>query len=69
MPKHELGVPARPNQNISKTGVAAPSESVQDARRAAADEKIKVHVDRVVAACPALTADQRDRLALLLRGA
>lgn len=39
-----------------------------NARRALATEGLAEHIARVVAAAPPLTAEQRDRLAVLLRG-
>jgi hypothetical protein len=44
------------------------SAAVRDAQRLLAEEKIKAYVERTVAAAPPLTPEQRDRLALLLRG-
>jgi hypothetical protein len=52
-----------------KVGSAASCEPVRDARRVLAEEKIKAYVEKVVAEAPPLTHEQRDRLALLLRGA
>ena len=45
------------------------SAAVRDAQRVLAEEKIKAYVERALAAAPALTPEQRDRLSLLLRGA
>ena len=53
----------------TKAGGGASAESVKDARRALTEEGIKAVVEAVVAAAPALTAEQHDRLAVLLRGA
>jgi hypothetical protein len=39
-----------------------------DARRALRTERLADHISQVVDAAPPLTAEQRDRLALLLRG-
>lgn len=59
--------------NAAKTHKAKPSDQTRsqldDARRALAEEKIKAFVERTVASAPPLTPDQRDRLAVLLRGA
>lgn len=52
-----------------REGAPDPSPGVLDARRALAEEKIREFVERTVASAPPLTPDQRDRLALLLRGA
>ncbi len=52
-----------------RDGGSGASESVRSARRNLAEEKIKAYVERTVASAPELTPEQRDRLALLLRGA
>ena len=39
-----------------------------DARRNLRAERLAVHIAKVVAEAPPLTAEQRDRLAVLLRG-
>lgn len=44
------------------------SLELTDARRDLAAEKIAAHIAKVVADAPPLTAEQRDRLAVLLRG-
>ena len=46
-------------------GLRALSPPCGEARRA---EQLEDHIRRVVEAAPPLTAEQRDRLALLLRG-
>ncbi len=43
-------------------------EAITEARRDLAVAKIEAYVKRVVDAAPPLTDEQRDRLALLLRG-
>jgi len=43
--------------------------AISDARRALATAKLEDYITRTVASAPPLTADQADRLALLLRGA
>lgn len=47
---------------------ANPEADVTDLQRRLKAERLAEHIARVVAEAPALTADQRDRLALLLRG-
>lgn len=39
-----------------------------EARRDLAEASIQAYIERTVAAAPPLTSEQRDRLALLLRG-
>lgn len=56
-------------KKTKKAGGDLRCAAVQDARRALAEEKIKTCIERTVAAAPPLTNEQRDRLALLLRGA
>lgn len=51
-----------------REGGSTPSPSLENAQRLLAEEKIKAFVARTVAAAPPLMPDQRDRLALLLRG-
>lgn len=51
-----------------RAGASDSCESVRSARRDLAAEKIKAYIERTVAAAPELTLEQRDRLALLLRG-
>lgn len=51
-----------------RDGGSTPSPSLENAQRVLAEEKIKAFVERTVAAAPPLTPEQRDRLALLLRG-
>ena len=48
----------------------SPAQVPSDQRRLANDvcAKLEQHINQVVASAPGLTADQRDRLALLLRG-
>lgn len=43
-------------------------QQVHTARRAYKFEHAKAYIDQIVAEAPALTLDQRDRLAALLRG-
>jgi hypothetical protein len=43
-------------------------DKIADARRALAAAKIADYIARTIACAPPLTAEQRDRLALLLRG-
>ncbi len=45
-----------------------PPASLQDARRVLAEEKLRQYIERTVASAPPLTAEQRDRLRVLLRG-
>lgn len=42
--------------------------SVQDARRALAEEKIKAYVERTVASAPSLSQAAKDRLTVLVGG-
>ena len=42
--------------------------AITDARRALAAAKLEDYVERVVAEAPPLTVEQRDKIALLLRG-
>ncbi|MFN8081261.1 MAG: hypothetical protein U0Q19_17020 [Kineosporiaceae bacterium] len=44
-----------------------PQEELGELRTAMAAERLAEHIERVVAQAPPLTAEQRDRLALLLR--
>ena len=44
------------------------SQELADARRDLAAEKLAAYIRRTVDAAPPLTTEQRDRLALLLRG-
>ncbi len=45
-----------------------PPASLQDARRVLAEEKFREYIERTVASAPPLTAEQLDRLRVLLRG-
>ena len=45
-----------------------PGANVLELRRQLKAERLEDHIARIVDAAPPLTADQRDRLALLLRG-
>lgn len=58
--------------NAAKTHKAQATDdtrrSLDEARRALAEEKIRAFVEQTVASAPPLTPEQRDRLALLLRG-
>lgn len=56
-------------RKIKKSGGdpdAAPA--VQDAKRLLAEAKLRQAIERAIASAPPLTAEQRDRLALLLSG-
>jgi hypothetical protein len=44
------------------------TEDVLDRRRQFKADQLEAHIKRVVDAAPPLTSEQRDRLALLLRG-
>lgn len=44
-------------------------EAIADARRDLRAARLEIYIERTVAAAPPLSAKQRDRLALLLRGA
>lgn len=45
-----------------------PPEQVEDLRRDLRAERLAEHIRKTVEAAPPLTPEQRDRLALLLRG-
>lgn len=56
----------------SRAGVAArtgDSAALAEARRDLAAAKLEQYIERTVAEAPPLTAEQRDRLAGILRGA
>lgn len=58
-------------QAVAKAGAAARGgdpERVLETKRDLAAERIAAYVERVVAQAPPLSPEQRDRLALLLRG-
>lgn len=48
-----------------RRGATAPSEALQEARQALAEENIKAYVEKVVAGAPELGPDARSRLAAL----
>lgn len=50
-----------------RNGATAPSEGMQDARRALAEEKLKAFIERVVAEAPELGTEARCRLASILQ--
>lgn len=52
-----------------RRGAAAPSQALQEARQALAEENIRAYVQRVVAAAPELSAEARSRLAALFASA
>ncbi len=52
-----------------RRGAAAPSQSLQEARRALAEENIKAYVEKVVAGAPELSTEARSRLAAIFRSA
>ncbi len=45
-----------------------PPASLLEARRVLAEEKLRQYIERTVASAPPLTAEQRDRLRVVLRG-
>jgi hypothetical protein len=47
---------------------ADPNADVSDLRAQLKAERLEEYIERVVSEAPPLTAEQRDRLALLLRG-
>jgi hypothetical protein len=55
------------SQIANGTKLGRPTAELQQLRAAYAAETLAEHIARVVAAAPPLTAEQRDRLALLLR--
>lgn len=63
------GTRARPRvaSETNSRGVLA-VESAPDDRRILAADNLRAYIQRVVAAAPPLTQDQRDRLASLLNG-
>ena len=54
---------------IAVTKRRNPDADVSDLQRQLRAERLEEHIRRVVALAPPLTTEQRDRLALLLRGA
>jgi hypothetical protein len=63
MPKNSPSL----RQAVARTGAASRwGHDDQDARRDLATEQIATYIDRIVAAAPPLTAEQRDRLSTLL---
>lgn len=52
---------------LSRRSVAASSDQIDDARRDLAEAKIVNYVEKIVAAAPPLSDEQRDRIAALLR--
>ncbi len=54
---------------IARTIKDDPSADVTELRRQLKAERLELHIRQLVDAAPALSAEQRDRLALLLRGA
>jgi len=57
---------ATETKNARKTTDSPPTESVEDARRALTQAKIQDFIERTLAQAPALTDEQRTRLAALL---
>lgn len=57
---------ANESKKIKKAGGDPSAECVQDAKRVLAEEKLKAFIERVVAEAPPLSAEARQRLALLL---
>lgn len=53
---------------LARNGHGADDPAVIDARRDLRAERLADHIRRVVDAAPPLTAEQRDRLAFLIRG-
>jgi hypothetical protein len=53
---------------VSRNPKAVPAEDLAAARRAYITEKLADHITQVVESAPPLTDEQRDRLAVLLRG-
>lgn len=58
---------ANESKKLKKSG-GDPS-ALLEAKRLLAEEKIRAQIERTVAAAPPLSAEQLDRLAVLLRGA
>jgi hypothetical protein len=54
-------------KKIKKAGGDLSAESVHDAKRVLAEEKLKAYVEKVIAEAPALSAEARHGLELLLR--
>ncbi len=55
-------------KKYKKDGGESPPESLQDARRVLAEEKLKQYIGRTVASSPPLSIAQKDRLSVLMRG-
>lgn len=53
---------------IARTIKDDPSADVTELRRQLKAERLELHICQIVDAAPALTLEQRDRLAVLLRG-
>lgn len=57
------------SKKFKRAGGESPPQSLQDAKRVLAAENLAQYIEQTVAAAPSLTAEQRDRLAVLLHGA
>ena len=53
---------------IARTKKADPNADVSELRRQLREQRLTEHIERVVNQTPPLTAEQRERLALLLTG-
>lgn len=60
---------ARAERRAKRTGDPDDVEAALDARARYAEAKLAEHIRKTIEAAPPLTAEQRDRLSQLLRGA
>jgi hypothetical protein len=71
MPAHAQGISwTRARSCLANTVKADPTnaDAIADARRELKAARLAAYIERVVDEAPVLTGEQRDRLALLLRG-
>lgn len=60
---------AKTRSRVATAHRSGDPEQIAQARRDHAAATLESHISRIVGAAPPLTAEQRDRLAALLRGA
>ena len=69
MPAHAQGISwTKARSCLANTVKADPVDAIADARRELKAARLADYITRVVDEAPPLTGEQRDRLALLLRG-
>lgn len=68
MPVSPRTARARGRSNVLKRHREPGDPAIAEAERDLRAAQLEDHIERVVAAAPPLTPEQRDRLALLLRG-